>query len=229
MYGYQDIDDPRKADAAIGRMTRKSLVQKTGKGKSASFEITDSGKKLVSFSSPRQGWDAPWDGHWRVVVFDLAAHRTKDRQALWLALRSRKLGLLQRSVWIWPHEFEDSLKEITNARGIPECFCGFESRRLFLCTDQEVVRSAWKFDRITEAHKIYLRQKRSFAKEIPKASNTTNLVRLAWEERRAYQEGFLEDPILPTTLCPEGYLGYEVEEAHREIAQRVRERFRQCR
>ena len=125
LYGYPGIDHPWKADAAMERMRRSGRVQKTGRGVSASFTITATSMKQMSNSLPRQCWDAPWDGHWRVVVFDLPSHRTKDRQALWEMLRARKLGLLQRSVWIWPHEIEATLQEMTDARGLPECFCDY--------------------------------------------------------------------------------------------------------
>ena len=41
--------------------------------------------------------------------YDLPETRRNDRAQLWRALRARKLGLLQLSMWVWPHEVEEAI------------------------------------------------------------------------------------------------------------------------
>jgi DNA-binding transcriptional regulator PaaX len=124
------------------------------------------------------------------------------------------LGLLQQSVWIWPDEIEQILREIIEVNGVPECFCGFESRRLFLCTDQEVVASAWNFEEIHRHHRIYLDRTIGTTTDAREAASITELARAARFEWRAYQDAFARDPLLPRVLLPRGYQGERVHQEH---------------
>jgi DNA-binding transcriptional regulator PaaX len=106
--------------------------------------------------APRTEWAKRWDGIWRVVTFDLPEVRHKERHRLSRALRGRQLGFLQRSVWVWPHDVQPILNEIIETEGVPECFCGFQANKLLLCTDAEIVASAWDFVEITRSQRGYL-------------------------------------------------------------------------
>ena len=224
LYGYNDCESPRQADLLVERLEERQFVARTGRGKRAIYSITANGLRQASALSPMRHWETPWDGHWRAVLFDLPANRPGVRQALWKALRARKFGLLQRSVWVWPHECEAILKEITDARGVPECFCGLESRRLFLCTDEEVIETAWKFDDIGEHHTSYLESTKRLATALNKVKDMESLGRLARVEREAFRAAFAWDPLLPRRLCPKGYRGFQVERRHQEILQTLRNR-----
>jgi phenylacetic acid degradation operon negative regulatory protein len=169
-------------------------------------------------------WDEPWDGLWRVVTFDVPESRRNDRKRLWQALRARKLGLLQRSVWVWPRNVESILNEIIHAQGIPECFCGFEARRLFLCTDAEVVAAAWDFEEITRRHKAYLDHPVLTHRAVKNSRDLTRLAALARAERTAYEYAFVFDPLLPRLLLPKAYRGMDVQQRHEEFRQLMRQR-----
>jgi DNA-binding transcriptional regulator PaaX len=222
-------DEPyerRRAERLMRRLREERLVASRGRRADA-VTITASGRTRAALPDPRAAWRRPWDGAWRVVTFDLPETRRRDRMRLWSALRAHKLGLLQRSVWVWPHNVTPVLNEIVRAEGIPECFCGFEARRLFLCTDAEIVESAWNFDEIRLRQRGYLELPAATPRAIRRARSLPDLARIARVERRAYQTALELDPLLPSALWPAGYRGEPVEARHQQLRSQLRARFRE--
>ena len=224
LYGY-DLDSDAQVDRLMRRLERKKLVKRSGRGGKAEFRITDIGMRQSPTLSPQPAWDKPWDSRWRAVVFDFPVVRRKDYLRLWKALRERKFGLLQGSIWIWPHDIESILLEITDAKGIPECFCGIESHRLFLCTDREVVAASWDFEEIEKHHSAYLKQAALFTAGMRSAKKLGQLAAFARGERQSYLHAFSRDPLLPQALWPKAYHGFRVEESHLQFRRLLRQRF----
>jgi phenylacetic acid degradation operon negative regulatory protein len=222
--GFEEFEHRKPNAKLFERLEKGGLIEKTGRGRHAVFQITDAGRRLVRYEGPSVHWAVPWDGSWRVVTFDVPEVRRRDRQILWRALRDRKLGLLQRSVWIWPHPLEEMLSKVIQAEGIPECFCGFTSRNLFFCTDTEVVASAWNWEEIDRRQQGYLDHPSLATKPLSSARELSQLAALARSERQAYQWAFSLDPWLPQSLWPKHYEGLRVEQEHRRFRQRLAQR-----
>ena len=156
---------------------RQRLIERQGYGRKARFRISEIGQQRLALIDPHLHWDRTWDGKWRAVLYDVPETRNLDRRRLWRALHSRKLGLLQRSVWVWPHDFSRILSEIIETEGIPKHFCGFEVDRLFLCTYQEIVDSAWDFGKIGAQHRKYLDGFAACVAELKRAKDLSHLAR----------------------------------------------------
>jgi DNA-binding transcriptional regulator PaaX len=222
--GFEEFRDHKPAVRLFERLEMGGLVKKTGRGCHATYRITDTGRSLVRREGPSEHWAKSWDGSWRVVTFDVPEVRRKDRQVLWRALRDRKLGLLQRSVWIWPHPVEEMLSEVIQAEGIPECFCGFTSRSLFFCTDAEVVASAWNWKEINRRQQSYLDQSSLMTGLLADVRDLSRLGALARSERQAYWWAYSLDPWLPQSLWPKSCKGARVEQEHQRFRQRLAQR-----
>ena len=134
------------------------------------------------------------------------------------------MGYLQRSVWVWPHAAEALLQEIIQARGIPECFCGFEASRLFLCSTEEVVTTAWDFQEIARRHQTYLQHLVANTGSLNRARDLQELAMVVRVEREAYQYAFFLDPLLPRSLWPKTYRGPIVAERHEVFCACLRRR-----
>jgi DNA-binding transcriptional regulator PaaX len=210
-------DSDRRAAQILQRLERRGLVERVGRGREAKFRITAAGRGFVPVSEPASHWNKPWDGKWRVFGYDLPESRRKDRVLLWRALRAHKLGWLQRSMWVWPHEVESLLQSIIEAEGIPECFCGFESVRPFLCTSSEIVDSAWDFREIDRRHEMYLTHAVATPSLAKSARDLKGLAHVDRVERQAYQHAFSIDPLLPRVLWPKGYRGADCEKRHQQF------------
>jgi phenylacetic acid degradation operon negative regulatory protein len=221
--GYAGCAGDLQADWLVHRLERTGWLQREQRGANPTFRILTPQRSPVP-RSPRAAWDQPWDGAWRVVTFDLPEVRRKDRHRLWKALRAARLGLLQRSVWIWPHDVQELLTQIIEATGVPECFCGFKATQLFLCTDAEIVLSAWDFVELTRRQRGYLSNRAATVRQLKATDDLARLAALAREEWVAYEHAFAHDPLLPTKLLPPGYQGAAVERQHAEIRRELRQR-----
>lgn len=222
--GFEPYADRESAARLIQRLQQKKLISRTGKRRDA-FTITANGWKRLPTPRPSAAWSQPWDKTWRVLTFDLPEVRRKDRKRLWQALRSHKLGLLQRSVWIWPHDLQAILREIMEVDGLPECFCGFNATSLFLCTTSEVVRTAWNWEEINRRHQTYLKHLVATEESLRAARDLPALAVLGRIERQAYEHAFRFDPLLPQILWPDEYEGDAVETGHQAFRQLLRQRF----
>ncbi len=222
--GYDEFEHRRQVDRLLHRLQQRKLVARSRTGRQVFYRLTAAGAKRLPVDSPHRAWDRKWDRVWRVFTFDVPEARRKDRVRLWQALRAHKLGLLQRSVWIWPHNVEPILASIIEAEGVPECFCGFEVRRLFLCSDREVVESSWDFEEIGRHHRSYLQQLVATTGSLDRVGTHAELAAAARTECQAYRLAFFFDPLLPRALWPRRYAGPAVHEGHERFRHRLRER-----
>jgi len=225
--GYRSLPGEARSDRILAALERERWVARSRRGREVRFAITAAGTQVALASDPFSDWNRTWDGKWRVVSYDLPEVRRRERMLLWRELRARKLGLLQRSVWIWPHPVEEILLEVIHAEGIPECFVGLEGQRVFLCSHAELVYAAWDFEEIGRRHERYLKHLAANVKSVRAAANLRKLAGLARVERQAYREAFARDPLLPRALWPPGYRGGEVEQKHRAFCAALRSRARE--
>jgi phenylacetic acid degradation operon negative regulatory protein len=223
--GYEEYAYRTGRNRVLKSLQAQNLIQKEGRGQDATFTITAIARQRLNGTDPQVFWRRGWNGSWCVLTFDVPEARRRERVVLWQALRARKLGLLQRSVWVWPHDLEPVLNEIMKVNAVPECFCGFESRRIFLCTDSEIVNSAWDWEEIRRQQQKYLDAPSAQLAAIKKASNLGELAACARAEMCAYERAFLFDPLLPAILLPPKYRGRAVHDHHLEFRSQLRIRF----
>lgn len=215
----------KELDRLLDRLRQDELVTRTGRGANAQFRITEKAARRFHESDPSVHWNRDWDGKWRVFIFDLPLGEHTERVRLWRHLTAARFGFLQRSVWIWPHNVEASLREMVEAEGIPESFCGFEVGRLFLCNTKNVVASAWNWKQIANDHSAYLKGAEGRLRALPNTHRVQGLTTIARVENESYRRALHFDPLLPLTLWPDGYQGPDVLAHHREILDRLRKGF----
>lgn len=225
--GLRLTDSEKRANDLLLRMERRRLVQRQPQQNHVHFAITPEGAKRVSVLDPATHWNAHWDGNWHVFTYDLPEKRRRERVVLWRALRAQRFGLLQRSVWVWPLPVEGILHGIVSAAGVPKCFCGFTSERLFLCRAEEIVNSAWNFDQIEKSHSRYLTAFDDYMVAIIQACDLKQVASAARMEKEEHQRAFLLDPMLPKKLWPDGYLGLKVHECHIRFRTALQHRVRE--
>lgn len=221
--GFRPLPSERARYQFARRLERQKWIEPVGPEPDGRYRITAATVRRLPVLRPEESWGRAWDGKWRIVSYDLPESRRRERQLLWRALRARKLGLLQRSVWIWPHPVEPVLESVLESTGVPECFVGFEAKRLFLCTVAEVVTTAWDWKEIARRQRVYLEQTDLRDGSLRQCQDVAALVRQARVESSAFQSAFSLDPLLPRALWPEDYLGPEVERRHeawRTVARR---------
>ena len=149
-------------------------------------------------------WNSKWDGKWRIVTFDLPESQRKLRHDLRLTLRSHNFGCLQRSIWITPHQLDDTLRKKGVDLKSQKGFAIVESIFLGGAGNESIVKSAWDFVRI---NKLYSRHA-EILKDAPGEKCPENKFNeWATMELKLWREILHRDPFLPAPLFPRGYQG----------------------
>lgn len=75
-------------------------------------EITRAGEKIVKHvdvTALKLPSPVVWDGKWRVIVFDVPNYKSKNRAAFREKIKELGFQLVQKSVWVYPHESREAI------------------------------------------------------------------------------------------------------------------------
>lgn len=171
--------------------------------------LTTAGREVaLAGVDPARQWERPWDGRWRLAMFDVPQHEAGRRSRLRRVLRSRRFGYLQNSVWLSPDPLDEIHRQLEGAAPNVEGLVFFEGRPGGGETDQDLVAGAWDFPDIFKRYKAWNRVADSAPKVRPGAPHSAATIR-AWadRERSAWSHIAARDPFLPAPLLPLNYPG----------------------
>ncbi len=205
--GFSAARDDEPLERKLRRLAARGVITLPDPADPRIVRLTEAGSALVNGGlSPTRCWARPWDGRWRLVLFDVAEHERPVRTRLRYVLRQARLGYLQGSVWVSPDPL-DALRDTIRALAPnPEALLLFEGRPFAGESDAAIVHGAWNFSRLTEAHRECL----SLLSNPPSAEASRRWSDWLLKERGAWLRALDLDPLLPDALLPKGYLGKEV-------------------
>jgi len=153
-------------------------------------------------------WTRPWDGWWRLVSFDVPIAQNRRRDQLRHYLRTRRFGLLQRSLWITPDSVEKEMRLLRKTDVDTKSLILLEARTCGGESNDHIVSAAWDFARINN---LYLQHTEILnerpTQKVRNKSHGNALLRWAQREHAAWKNALRNDPLLPKTLLPPGYQG----------------------
>ncbi len=198
---------------------RQFLESQVGPGKQRFHRLTERGRVLaLGGRDPVAAWNRPWDGQWRMVVFDLPETRSATRTRLRRFLRDHGFGYLQNSVWITPHPLGPLMEPWAAAGQGVESLITFEARPCSGESNAAIVTGAWDFERINVLYAKCLAVLEQAPGPRPLSGQAAApLRRWARAEREAWRDAVSDDPLLPRPLLPEGYLGQRVWRQRQEV------------
>ncbi len=166
--------------------------------------LTEEGRRMaLGGRDPVEQWSRPWDGLWRLLLFDLPVEKARLRMQLWRSLRAHHFGYLQGSVWVSPDPTGKLREILGTGPAHPESSLLIEGRPAAGESDEEIVSGAWDFALVNRRYQQYL----EFLRQPP----PTGPRLMAWSQRenRLWLTACRTDPLLPQQLLPPGYLGKE--------------------
>jgi len=95
------------------------------------FELTKKGKKLLArynFAELALKAKRPWDGQWRMLVFDVPEKNRWARDSLRERLKQMGFFQFQKSVWLYPYECEEEMNYVAEFLGIQYCTLMFTGK-----------------------------------------------------------------------------------------------------
>jgi phenylacetic acid degradation operon negative regulatory protein len=192
------------------------------------YRLTETGRLLaLDGRDPEVCWKRPWDGHWRVVLFDVPEARRSARNKLRSYLRLHGFGYLQNSVWITPHPLTEQCALLAEGPVDVESLLILEACPGAGETDAELVAGAWDFVQINERyakHGKILAQHRH--RQIDTEAAATAFCRWLINEHAVWLEAISYDPLLPAALLPSEYIGRQAWRNRQEVMAEAGEQMR---
>ena len=192
----------------VSEGVRVGDIRKVRKGGQVYLEITAAGKGYLKREFPVFRWqDVAWDGLWRVVAYDIEEKRRETRDLLRAKLEELGFAMLQRSLWMTPHNVTKPLREFLDSNQLtPEVYV-LEAKRLFAGDDRSLAAQLWPLDELSLAYEDWLGR----AEKIGKSR----------EARAELKEEFLgilkADPCLPKNLLLEDWAGERAIEQFKKL------------
>lgn len=200
----------------ISRSFRTQLIEKVEKNGEIYIRIASNGKKLIQRDFPMLLLqNKTWDGNWRIVMFDIEEVNKKVRERLRNKLKELGFGMLQKSVFISPHDIIKDFIEFAEASGIKDYLYILETHKLIVGDEKEFADKIWKLEELNE-------QYREIIDEIEKIKNRHMISNGDRTEKSYIQVDkniptvknkwlmiAAQDPFLPKMLLPKPWYGDE--------------------
>jgi phenylacetic acid degradation operon negative regulatory protein len=187
------------------------------------YRLTEQGRlHVLGGRDPDERWRRPWDGRWRLVLFDVPMAQRTRRERLRRYLRVRGFGCLQGSVWVTPDTLQSEREILAGGKVNVSSMLLLDARPCAGESDEEIVTGAWDFEEINRRytqHLGVLKQRPLDEAGTPAAAQA--LRRWAAREREAWLAAVTTDPLLPQRLLPTGYLGQEAWERRKEAVRQA--------
>lgn len=116
-YGITELNKSSLAQA-LKRLREKGLIDFISNDKLA-YKLTDQGKQKAVWESIVIS-DEPWDGKWRLVIFDIPEKRRQARNLLRNSLKKWGFTPWQQSLWVTKKNCTKPLREFIKSVGIED-------------------------------------------------------------------------------------------------------------
>jgi DNA-binding transcriptional regulator PaaX len=198
---------PHRFDRRLGQLTRAGWVEIGPQGGNVErvVRLTEAGRlQALGGRDPELCWRRPWDGRWRVALFDVPEVRESLRKKLRRQLHALHFGYLQNSAWISPDPLMALRNKIRDTAVDVETLTFLEARPGGGESDAQLVAGAWDFPRINRAYDNHAEILRMAPAHWHGASQRRRWLEIEW---RAWSTAVKLDPLLPEILLPPNYRG----------------------
>lgn len=191
----------------IWRTLKAGYIEKIEKGGKIYIRITSLGTIRTQRNFPLLYLqNKPWDGKWRIVMFDIAEIQKRKRDYLREKLRELGFGMLQESVFITPHDIIKDFSEYVESIGLRDSVDFLEASYI-LGDSRELVRRIWKLEELNKKYLEIFQEARKMKNSHltiarGRSKQLNNKVR---EIKEKYLKTLISDPFLPSALLPKNY------------------------
>lgn len=201
----------------VSRLLSVGDIEKIEKKGKMYYRLTSKGSQRIKEDIPISKLARrPWNGRWRIVIFDIKEEKKFIREALRDKLLSLGFGKWQRSVYITPHDIEQEInKYLISKKLFPSCVC-FVAQRSDLGDDKALAERVWRLDELNDEYHEFINDCQELVEKIEDKKIKDKEVRDLW---LVYKSLTSKDPHLPKELLPKEWLA---EEARKKFAEACR-------
>lgn len=206
----------------ISRSLKTDIIERVEKKGEIYIRITSDGRKAIQRDfSMLLLQNKYWDGRWRIIMFDVEEVNKKVRNRLRRKLKELGFGMLQKSVFISPHDLLKDFNEFAQAAGIKDYLYLLETHKLIVGPEREFANRIWKLDDLNEKYKNIVMQIDKIKNrdllsidDRSKKSDSYNVKNVKAE----WLKIVIDDPFLPKTFLPTPWYRNEAEKLVRGLA-----------
>lgn len=179
----------------VSRNLKTGNIEKVIKNGEIYLRLTSQGAKRVFRDFPLMSiTKKPWDGKWRIVVFDIPQKQAAVRDRLRGKLKELGFGMLQKSTWVSPHDFVQDIREFLAFHNLEEMVLVLEAKNIAGFSNKGIVEKVFSLSKLNEEYKELLEE----CKNIFKKGKKDDLPKL----KDKWLELTLKDPFFPKELLP---------------------------
>lgn len=224
MYGWVPKKYKRhEFDHLVWRSLKAGYIEKVERNGDIYIRVTSEGEKRVQRDFPILHLQKkPWDGKWRMIMFDIQELEKRKREDLRRKLKELGFGMLQESVFITPHDIIKDFSEYVDNIGLHDSVYALEVSHIVAGEQRELAKKVWKLDELNEKYlEIFTKAKEVEDSHLTILSGSTK--QLNGEDRlkrgsaerskrimrikEIYLGILLNDPFLPKELLPSDWAG----------------------
>ena len=200
----------------VWRNLKTGYIEKVIKDGMPYLRLTSVGKKKVERDFPLLTiQNTKWDRKWRIVIFDIEEVSRPIRERLRYKLREVGFGLLQKSVFISPHDIAKDFTEFIEVLGLSDSVYLLEVSNIVVGNIGSLVNRVWNLEKINKAYKRiiqkiedgYLISVDDRQKKLNGRTDDHKVGDIAGEVWKEYLDVVLKDPFLPRDLLPADWEG----------------------
>jgi len=191
----------------VWRNIKTGFIEKVEKNGEAYIRLTSQGSQRAVRDFPLLSFQKrKWDKKWRFVIFDIQEVNKNVREGLRNKLKELGFGMIQKSVFISPHDvIKDLLGFIENLK-LDESVYAFETSTLQAGDLRELANKVWKLDALNEKYK-YIMDKASEIKNSHLTKPRDRINSLNASLKSEYLGLLPQDPFLPREMLPSDWWG----------------------
>lgn len=200
----------------IWRNIRTGHIEKIEKNGEVYIRLTSQGNQRMIRDFPLLPFQKKqWDKKWRIAIFDIEEVNRRLRDNLRDKLKELGFGMLQKSVFISPHDILRDFSEFISHLGLEQAVYAFETSTLAIGNAKELASRVWNLDFFNERYKQVVEKAREIQNShLIKAHDRGKMLndkdkKKRRELRNEYLEILLRDPFLPKAMLPIDWSGYE--------------------
>ena len=155
MYGWVPEQYKRhNFNHLVWRNIKTGYIEKIEKQGDIYIRLTSQGNKKITRDFPLLSLQKrKWDKKWRVVIFDIEEINRGVRDGLRKKLKELGFGMLQKSVFLSPHDVVEDMLEFIESVGLNDLVYTFEASNLATGGVKELANKVWNLDALNEKYR----------------------------------------------------------------------------
>jgi DNA-binding transcriptional regulator PaaX len=147
----------------IYRLLKTEEIEKVVKNGQPYLRLSNRGKKIITRDfSLIALQNKPWDGYWRIIAYDIPEKYKKTRYLLQQELQTLGFGMMQKSIYISPHDLAEDIQEYLESNHLSDFAFVSVAKRIFGKSNRALAWEVWNLEKLEEKYEEWIENSQIF-------------------------------------------------------------------